>query len=107
LSARQWARLSARQWARLSEFDISNSVTDERAVCYLAWDLEHGEAAPEPSESLTIKRVSFKNLLQMVMSGDISDSLTIVMVLTAFAKALRGEAPKPISHHILAAYRGK
>lgn len=99
--------LIAREWALLSGFDISNSVTDERAVCYLAWDLQNGDAAPEPSESLTIKRVSFKDLLEMVMSGEITDSLTIVMVLTAFAKALRGEAPEPISRYILAGHRGK
>lgn len=97
----------AREWAQLSAFDISNSVTDERAICYLAWDLESGEAAPEPSELLTLKRVSFKDLLDMVMTGEITDSLTIVMTLTAFAKALRGEAPAPISRHILAGHRGK
>jgi len=39
------------------------------------------------------------------MTGEITDGLTIVMVLTAFTKALRGEAPMPISHHILAAHR--
>lgn len=95
--------LKARSWAPLSSFDISNSVTDEKAVCFLAWDLEEGEASPDPSEALTIKRVSFKTLLEMVMSGEIRDSLTIVMTLTAYAKALRGEAPAPISDCMLAA----
>ncbi len=99
--------LIATEWEELCGFDISNSVTDERAVCYLAWELEQGPAAPEPSEALTLKRVSFKDLLDMVMTGEIPDSLTIVMTLTAFAKALRGEAPEPISAHILEAYRGK
>lgn len=94
--------LTARQWTPLCEFDISNSVTDERAVCFFAWDLTQGEAAPEPSEALSLKKVSFKDLLEMVMSGEISDSLTIVMTLAALAKALRGEAPEPISAHILA-----
>ncbi|MBL4619206.1 MAG: NUDIX hydrolase [Marinicaulis sp.] len=97
--------LTARDWAPLSAFDISNSVTDERALCYFAWNLECGEATPDPSEALTIKRVAFCKLYEMVMTGEITDSLTIVMVLTAFTKALRGEAPMPISHHILAAHR--
>lgn len=95
--------LTARHWAPLCGFDISNSVTDERAECFFAWDLTQGDAAPEPSEALCLKKVSFKDLLEMVMSGEISDSLTIVMTLTALAKALRGEAPEPISAHILAA----
>ena len=95
--------LSARSWAELCRFDISNSVTDERARCFLAWDLELGEAAPEPSEALTVKRVSFNALLEMVMSGEITDSLTIVMTLTAYAKAQRGEAPTPICKRIVEA----
>ncbi|PQA87118.1 NUDIX domain-containing protein [Hyphococcus luteus] len=94
--------LRAREWERLCEFDISNSVTDERAVCYLAWDLSEGEAAPDPSEALTIKQVFFKDLLEMVMSGEITDSLTIVMVMTAYIKALHGALPEPISTLILA-----
>ncbi|GJL93083.1 NUDIX domain-containing protein [Hyphococcus sp.] len=94
--------INAQNWAPLSAFDVSNSVTDERAVCFFAWGLSNGAAAPEPSEALTLKQVSFKALLDMVMSGEITDSLTIVMVLTALAKALRGEAPAPISAHILA-----
>ncbi len=99
--------LTARQWMPLTQFDISNSVTDERAVCYFAWELSQGPSAPEPSEALTIKRISFKDLFEMVMSGDITDSLTIIMVQTAFLMALRGAAPEPISEYILAARPGK
>ena len=99
--------LRAEEWAELTAFDISNSVTDERAVCFLAWGLREGDAAPEPSEALTLKEVFFKDLLEMVMSGEISDSLTIVMVLTAWAKALRGDLPAPICALILAGLSGK
>jgi 8-oxo-dGTP pyrophosphatase MutT (NUDIX family) len=93
---------TARSWVELSRFDISNSVTDERAICFLAWDLAPGRAAPEPSEALTIKRVSFNALLEMVVAGEITDSLTIVMTLTAYAKALQGAVPAPISKLIVA-----
>jgi len=93
--------LVAGSWEELSSFAVSNSVTDERAVCFLAWDLKQGAPKPEGSEALTIRRVSFSALLEMVMSGEITDSLTIVMVLTAYIKALRGAAPAPISKHIL------
>ena len=93
--------MRANSWLELTKFDVSNSVTDEQAICYLAWDLELGPAAPDPSEDLTIQRVPFKTLLNMVLGGEISDSLTIVMTLTAYIKALRGEVPTPISPHIL------
>jgi 8-oxo-dGTP pyrophosphatase MutT (NUDIX family) len=94
--------LAAASWAPLISFDISNSVTDERAVCYYAWDLTPGAAAPDASEALKVKRVSFNTLIEMIMNGEITDSLTIVMALAAQTQALRAEAPEPISHHLLA-----
>ncbi len=93
--------LLARQWRRISDFDLSNSITDESAICYIAWDLVSGDAAPEPSEALTIKKVKFSQLLEMVLHGEISDNLTIIMTLTAHVLALRGEAPEPISRHLI------
>ncbi len=95
--------LTACAWAPLSAFDISNSVTDERAICYIAWDLREGFATPEASEALTIKWICYKDLLEKVMAGEITDSLTIVMTLTAHFKALRGELPPPICKALLAA----
>ncbi|MEM8771198.1 MAG: NUDIX hydrolase [Pseudomonadota bacterium] len=94
--------LTANEWAPLIEFDISNSVTDERAVCFLAWDLREGEANPEPSESLTLKRVKFEALLEMVMCGEITDSLTVAMTLKAHLLALQGGAPALISEALRA-----
>ncbi len=97
----------AQSWAPLCAFDVSNSVTDERAQCFFAWDLEPGDTAPEGSEALTIKTVRFNELLDLVMNGEITDSLTVAMTLSAYVKALHGEAPAPISGHILAAENGK
>ena len=93
--------LTAKEWRPLGTCDLSNSVTDETAVCFLAWDLTSGCAAPEPSEALTIKQVKFMKLLEMVMQGEITDSLTIMMTLTAHVLALRGDAPAPISRFLM------
>ena len=82
---------TADHWVELSRFDISNSVTDERAVCYLAYGLKPGDMSPDPSEVLKIKRLPFGELLRMVMSGEITDSLTIIMTLMA------REMAKPVS----------
>jgi len=67
----------ANKWQEMSRFAISNSVTDETAVCYLAYELIPGENSPDPSEDLVIKRTHFSDLLEMVMTGSITDSLTI------------------------------
>jgi len=98
---REETGLSAAQWLEFSSFDISNSVTNETATCFLAWQLTEGAASPEPSEALAIKIVAFSELHDRVLAGDIRDSLTIVMVLAARAKALRGMLPRSISELIL------
>lgn len=98
------AGICATQWHGIGGFDISNSVTDEKAVCFLAWDIRPGTVSPDPSEALTLKKVKFKDLLEMVISGEITDSLTIFMVLHAHVLALRGQAPAPISRYLRAGY---
>ncbi|MEM8937511.1 MAG: NUDIX hydrolase [Pseudomonadota bacterium] len=100
---REETGFTAQSWAPLTTFDISNSVTDEQAICYLAWDLKAGRASPDPSEKITLKKIEFIELFNMVVAGEITDSMTIIMTLAAHAKALRGEAPAPISEFILKA----
>lgn len=91
----------AAHWLKFAEFDISNSVTDEKSVCFLAWDLTPGPAAPEPDEVLAHRRVSFSALHEMVLNGDIRDSLTIIMVLKAEALARAGALPAEVERLIL------
>lgn len=93
--------LTAREWLPLASFDLSNSVTDEEAVCFLASGLSQGASAPEPSEALEIRKASFAEAFEQVLKGEIRDSLTVIMMLAAHAKALRGELPEPISRAIL------
>lgn len=90
----------AQHWVRLAEFDVSNSVTDERAVCYLAWGLAAGPARPEPSEDLAHKRIPFHDLVSKCLSGEIRDSLTMVMALTADAQLRRGALPDEVSGYL-------
>lgn len=82
---------SAGTWSLLGEADLSNSVTDERCQMFLAWDLIPGKAHPEPTEVLSQDRVSFANLVDRCLSGDIRDALTQMMTLTALVKFNRGE----------------
>lgn len=92
--------LAAETWHPLYGFDISNSVTDEVALSFIATGLTQGMSAPEASEALEIRRASFGELLHLVLTGEIRDSLTIVMTLAAHAKALRGELPDAVSKAI-------
>lgn len=63
------------------EMDLSNSATDERAIIFVARDLTEGLSEPEPTEQLTIRKLPFEELFQMVLRGEITDSLTVAGVL--------------------------
>ncbi|MEM9739047.1 MAG: NUDIX hydrolase [Pseudomonadota bacterium] len=91
---------SAAHWAPLIEFDVSNSVTDEQSVCFLAWGLSSGPSAPEASEDLSHKRVAFSDLVAQCLDGQIRDGLTLVMALSAEAKARRGELPADVAGYL-------
>lgn len=79
--------LRAEHLIEIGQADLSNSVTDEVAVYFLAWGLTEGEKQPEPSEQLAHQRVPFGELYQDILAGRIRDSLTILMVQTAILKA--------------------
>jgi 8-oxo-dGTP pyrophosphatase MutT (NUDIX family) len=91
----------AAHWLKFADFDVSNSVTDEKSVCFLAWGLTPGPAAPEPDEVLAHRRLSFFELHEMVLRGDIRDSLTIIMTLKADALARAGVLPDEVARLIL------
>ena len=73
--------LTAHKWETLLEIHTSNSVTDEFGICYLATELEQGEAEPEDTEELMLKKVPLAEAVAMVMSGEITDSLSMVSLM--------------------------
>lgn len=73
--------LRARRWDVVLEMDLSNSVTDERCIIYLARDLEQGESHPEDTEQLSVRRIPFEALHAGVLRGEYRDSITVAGVL--------------------------
>jgi 8-oxo-dGTP pyrophosphatase MutT (NUDIX family) len=73
----------AREWTQIIDLHTSNSVTDEYGVAYVARGLTFGEAAPEETEELQIKKVPFAEALRMVMDGEITDVLSQVTIMKA------------------------
>jgi 8-oxo-dGTP pyrophosphatase MutT (NUDIX family) len=70
--------LQARNWKLLGESHLSNSVSDEKALWFLATDLIEGKAEPEGSEVLRRKLVPLEEALRMIEHGDITDALSII-----------------------------
>ena len=89
--------LRAARWHKLVECDLSNSVSDEKAVAYLAWQLEQGPSAPEPTEELMVRRVPLDEAFRMVHSGEIRDALSVVALQAVELLALKGRLSSLLS----------
>jgi 8-oxo-dGTP pyrophosphatase MutT (NUDIX family) len=73
--------LKAQSWTEILRMHLSNSVSDELSIIYLARDLQQFEAEPEDTEQLIIHKLPFEDVYQMVCNGKIADSMTIAAVL--------------------------
>lgn len=73
--------LTAKKWTEVLRIHTSNSVTDEEGFVFLAEDLKEGATEFEETEVLTIKKISFKELVSMVMNGGITDGISIAGIL--------------------------
>lgn len=73
--------LRAEKWTQISKIHTSNSVCNETGFIFLAEELTQGEAEPEETEDLVVRKVSLEEAFQMVMRDEITDSLSIAGIL--------------------------
>ncbi|MDB5134788.1 MAG: nudF 1 [Mucilaginibacter sp.] len=83
--------LKAARWTEIQRMHLSNSVSDELSIIYLAQGLQQFEAEPEDTEQLIIKKVSFDEVYRMVCNGEITDSLSVAAVLKIRLMQLEGQ----------------
>jgi len=76
--------IQAGHWTYLGEVHTSNSVTDEIGFLFLAQQLRLGESTPEETERLEVKRMPLAEAVQHALSGEISDSLSVIGLLRAW-----------------------
>jgi 8-oxo-dGTP pyrophosphatase MutT (NUDIX family) len=88
---REETGLRAARWQKLLECDLSNSVSDERAIAFLAWQLEQGPAAPDPTEELVVRRLALTEAFRMVEAGEIRDAISIMALQAVELLALKGQ----------------
>ncbi len=60
---------------------LSNSVSDERATIFIARGLTQAEATPESCEELKVKRIPVEDAINMVLNGEITDSVSVIGLL--------------------------
>jgi ADP-ribose pyrophosphatase len=97
---REECGLVAKCWTEILAMDLSNSVTDERSVVFLAWDLSETPAQPDETEQLQMARLPFWEAVDRVKRGEIRDSMSAAALLRVALMALQGELPRPVANLI-------
>jgi 8-oxo-dGTP pyrophosphatase MutT (NUDIX family) len=95
--------LQAAEWREVLRAQLSNSVTDEQAVGYLAMGLSEtavGHHADE-TEAIALARVPFAEALAAALAGDMQDVLTVAMLLRAYHMAREGALPDALAQAML------
>ncbi len=82
--------LRAERYTKIIDMHLSNSVSDEYAVVYLAQSLSQHTAMPEETEQLVVKKMPFEEAYQMVENGTITDSLSVAAILKVKLMMLNG-----------------
>lgn len=95
--------LAAREWRKVLSVQLSNSVTDERAIGYVATGLHEsdGRHHKDETEELALARVSFEEALEAALAGHLQDVLTVAMLLRAYHMAREGALPEALARLML------
>ena len=98
---REEAGLEAREWIHVLDFDVSNSITDERGLGFLALDLSPVPVEPDDTEVFAMARVPFKEALAVALAGHMRDLITLAMLLRAHHMAVNGEIRRDLAELML------
>ncbi|MEZ5009565.1 MAG: NUDIX hydrolase [Chitinophagales bacterium] len=78
---REEVGLEAKNWQEIQRIHLSNSVSDELGVLFIATGLSTVPKEPDETEVLQIKKVSFEEAFRMVWENEITDTMTIIAIL--------------------------
>jgi 8-oxo-dGTP pyrophosphatase MutT (NUDIX family) len=95
--------LQAREWRKILHVQLSNSVTDECGVGYLALGLSRSDVRHhrDATEALALARVPFRQALDAALAGHLKDVLTVAMLLRAYHMAREGDLPDALASVML------
>jgi 8-oxo-dGTP pyrophosphatase MutT (NUDIX family) len=84
--------LEANYWEQLLVMHLSNSVSDEYAVVYLAKGLVQGKSNLEDTEDIEVIKISLDEAYQKIPTGEITDAITVAALQQLRIKRLEGIA---------------
>jgi len=95
--------LQAAEWRKVLEVQLSNSVTDERAIGYVAFGLSatDGVHHVDDTEEIAMARVPFREALEAALAGHLQDVLTVAMLLRTYHMAREGDLPDALARAVL------
>lgn len=79
----------ARTLLPVCTYHTSKSSIDETAHLYIGRDLVPASATPDEDEAIDVTAMPLERVLEMVLRGEITDSMTIIAVLHAVRGATR------------------
>ncbi len=85
--------LTANNFEPLLEMHLSNSVSDEWGIVYLATGLTQGKSQPEDTEDLLIKKMKLEEVYEQVEAREITDSLTVAATYKMMLLKQMGKLP--------------
>lgn len=85
------AGLMAEEWTVILRGHLSNSVSDEECIIFLARNLKQGVAAPEETEDIQVMKVPFSEAVKMVSNGAITDAISVMAIQKVQLMQLSGE----------------
>ena len=98
---REEAGLEASDWRLALTLHLSNSTSDEVALCYVATGLRAAPVEPDDTEAIAVVRVPFRAALKAAVDGQIQDAITVAMLLRAHHMAVTGEFSAPLTRAVL------
>ncbi|MGO4409801.1 MULTISPECIES: NUDIX domain-containing protein [unclassified Brevundimonas] len=97
------AGLRADHWRAALDMDLSNSITDERVMTWVAWGLSPVPVNPDPTEVIVSARVPFLDLMAEIKRGAVRDAMTVATAYKAYHMAREGELPAALARAMLGA----
>lgn len=98
---REEAGLEAARWLPVMKVQLSNAITDEIAIGYIATGLSAVPADPDETEELALVRIPFREVLAAALAGHLPDVLTVAMLLRAYHMAREGALPDALARAML------
>ena len=83
--------LIADHWEPLLSMHLSNSVSDELAIIFLARGITQKTAEPEETEQLKIQKLPFEKVYEMVEAGKITDAMSVAAIYKIKLMLLQGK----------------